>query len=57
MHLSTKDMAQRDGFVISAARQQKLPLVVVYGGGYNKHQEVTTELHCQTVRIAKSFAD
>lgn len=57
MHLTTEDIAQRDGFVISAVRQQKLPIVVVYGGGYNKNQEVTTELHCQTVRIAKSFAD
>ncbi len=57
MSLSTADMAQRDSFVISSVRKQNLPLVVVYGGGYNKHPQVTTELHCQTVRIAKQHSN
>ena len=56
MSLSTEDMARRDFFVINAVRQLNLPLAVVYGGGYNKFPDITTELHCQTVRIAKSFA-
>lgn len=57
MNLTTEEMALRDSFVISSVRQLKLPLVVVYGGGYNKNPDVTTELHCQTIRIAKNFAD
>ncbi len=56
MSLTTEEMAARDTFVIASVRQLNLPLVVVYGGGYNKYPDMTTELHCQTIRIAKSFA-
>jgi hypothetical protein len=38
--------------VISLCRDWGIPVVVLYGGGYNRVEGMTTELHCQTVRAA-----
>lgn len=57
MKLSTQDMARRDAWTIDLCRGHGIPTVVLYGGGYNKLPDMTTELHCQTIRIAaKRFA-
>jgi acetoin utilization deacetylase AcuC-like enzyme len=53
MRLSTADMAERDRWTIDLLRGWEIPTVVLYGGGYNKVEGMTTDLHCQTVRIAK----
>jgi acetoin utilization deacetylase AcuC-like enzyme len=53
MKLTTADMAERDRWTINLLRDAAIPTVVLYGGGYNKVDGMTTELHCQTVRIAK----
>jgi hypothetical protein len=45
-------MQTRDGFVIDLARGWEIPLVIVYGGGYNRTPGMTGRLHVQTVRIA-----
>ena len=52
MRLSTEDMARRDRYAIDLLRGWGIPTVVLYGGGYNKVEGMTTELHCQTIRIA-----
>jgi acetoin utilization deacetylase AcuC-like enzyme len=52
MKLSTADMAKRDHYAIGLLRGWQIPTVVLYGGGYNKVEGMTAELHCQTVRIA-----
>jgi acetoin utilization deacetylase AcuC-like enzyme len=52
MCLSTEDMLARDERVISLCRDWGIPVVVLYGGGYNRAEGMTTELHCQTVRVA-----
>ncbi|MDB5294187.1 MAG: histone deacetylase superfamily [Phycisphaerales bacterium] len=52
MRLSTADMARRDAYTIDLLRGWGVPTVVLYGGGYNKVDGMTAELHCQTVRIA-----
>jgi acetoin utilization deacetylase AcuC-like enzyme len=52
MRLGTADMAGRDRWTIDLLRGWGIPTVLLYGGGYNKISRMTTELHCQTVRIA-----
>lgn len=52
MTLSTADMAERDRFAIELLRGWEIPTVVLYGGGYNKVEGMTTALHCQTIEIA-----
>ncbi|HEX8911938.1 MAG TPA: histone deacetylase [Humisphaera sp.] len=52
MRLTTADMARRDRYAIELLRGWGIPTVVLYGGGYNKAEGMTTELHCQTIRIA-----
>lgn len=52
MMLSTADTARRDRWTIDLLRSHGIPTVVLYGGGYNKVPDMTTELHCQTIRIA-----
>ena len=52
MRLSTADTRARDERVIGLCRDWGIPTVVLYGGGYNRVEAVTTELHCQTVRVA-----
>jgi acetoin utilization deacetylase AcuC-like enzyme len=45
-------VAPRDRYAIDLLRGWGIPMVVLYGGGYNKAEGMTTELHCQTIRIA-----
>ena len=52
MRLSTADTRERDAWTIGLCRDWSIPTVVLYGGGYNKAEGMTTELHCQTVRVA-----
>ena len=52
MRLSTDDMRRRDAWTIDLCRGWHIPTAVLYGGGYNKVEGMTTELHCQTVRVA-----
>ena len=52
MCLSTADMRRRDERVVSLCRGWGVPVVALYGGGYNRAEGMTTELHCQTVRVA-----
>lgn len=58
MRLTTDDMRRRDERVISLCLDWDVPVVVLYGGGYNRVEGMTTELHCQTVRVAAArFAE
>jgi acetoin utilization deacetylase AcuC-like enzyme len=52
MRLSTADMRRRDESTIGLCRHWRIPVVVLYGGGYNRAEGMTTELHCQTIRLA-----
>ncbi|MEM6312564.1 MAG: histone deacetylase [Planctomycetota bacterium] len=55
MRLTTAQMAERDRHTIGTLRDAGLPVCVLYGGGYSRLPGVTAALHCQTVRIARSF--
>ena len=52
MTLSTRDMAERDRWTVDLCRDWSIPLVLLYGGGYNRDRPTTAELHCQSVRLA-----
>lgn len=55
MTLTTADMRRRDEFAIHSARSWNIPTVVVYGGGYNKLEGMTSRLHVQTINAAATF--
>ncbi len=57
MMLSTANMHERDESTIALCRGWSIPTVVLYGGGYNRVERMTTDLHCQTVRVAKRRYD
>ena len=52
MKLSTADLAERDRYTIDLCRGWGIPVVLLYGGGYNKDRPTTAALHCQSVRTA-----
>ena len=57
MRLSWDDMAERDRMVIDTVLGAGVPLVCVYGGGYNRTPGYTARLHVATVhRVAQAWA-
>lgn len=59
MNLSVADMHLRDQRVTEWALERGIPLVVLYGGGYNREVENTARLHRNTIatsaRMARRF--
>lgn len=56
MQLTEQDMAARDHRVLSATRGAGIPLVVLYGGGYNRERSKTARLHADTILRAAAFS-
>ena len=52
MQLTLRDMTERDAFVLSLFVPRKIPLAVLYGGGYNRELTNTARLHRNTVSAA-----
>jgi len=50
--LTTGHMATRDRFVVDWCLERRLPLVVLYGGGYHRAPGMTARLHANTITIA-----
>ncbi|MDB5325082.1 MAG: deacetylase [Phycisphaerales bacterium] len=55
MMLSTGDMRRRDEYAIRAARKWDIPTVIVYGGGYNRTDGMTANLHVRTIHEASKL--
>jgi acetoin utilization deacetylase AcuC-like enzyme len=59
MMLSIKDLQKRDEVILSAFLRNRIPVAVLYGGGYNRTAEGTAKIHRNTVttaaRLAKRF--
>lgn len=49
LRLNDDDFAARDRFVLHLVTGARLPLVVLYGGGYNRDRVHTARLHADTV--------
>ena len=56
LSVTKEGLAHRDQMVLQACRQAGLPIVIVMGGGYARHTEDTVDIHAQTVRIARQYA-
>jgi acetoin utilization deacetylase AcuC-like enzyme len=56
MHLSLKDIQRRDEVLLGAFIKNRIPVAVLYGGGYNRQPEFTAKLHRNTVATAKKLA-
>ncbi len=56
MNLSLKDIQRRDEVLLSAFIRNRIPVAVLYGGGYNREPEFTAKLHRNTIATAKRLA-
>lgn len=53
MMLSLKDLQRRDEVLLSAFLRNRIPVAVLYGGGYNREPGNTAKIHRNTVATAK----
>jgi acetoin utilization deacetylase AcuC-like enzyme len=56
MHLTLKDLQRRDEVLLNAFVKNRIPVAVLYGGGYNRESEYTAKIHRNTVVTAKKIA-
>ncbi len=56
MRLSLKDIQRRDEVLLSAFIRNRIPVAVLYGGGYNREPQFTAKLHRNTIATAKKLA-
>jgi acetoin utilization deacetylase AcuC-like enzyme len=56
MMLSVKDLQRRDEVLLKAFIRNRIPVAVLYGGGYNRQPEFTAKIHRNTVAMAKKLA-
>jgi acetoin utilization deacetylase AcuC-like enzyme len=56
MMLSVKDLQKRDETILSAFLRNRIPVAVLYGGGYNRTAEGTAKIHRNTVTTAAKLA-
>ncbi|MEI7955041.1 MAG: histone deacetylase [Verrucomicrobiota bacterium] len=56
MYLALKDIQRRDEILLGAFIKNRIPVAVLYGGGYNRQPEFTAKLHRNTVATAKKLA-
>ncbi len=56
MHLSLKDIQVRDEVLLRAFIKNRIPVAVLYGGGYNRQPDFTAKLHRNTVATAKRLS-
>jgi len=57
MHLSVKDLQRRDEVLLGAFMRNRVPVAVLYGGGYNRQTEFTAKIHRNTVATAKRLSE
>lgn len=56
MMLSVKDLQRRDEVLLRALVKNRIPVTVLYGGGYNREAQYTAKIHRNTVATAKRIA-
>jgi acetoin utilization deacetylase AcuC-like enzyme len=57
LSLSMEGLRRRDEMVIGETRRRGIPVLVLIGGGASENLEETVEIHMNTVRIVRRFAD
>ena len=53
MMLTVRDIQRRDEVILGAMLRNRIPIALLYGGGYNRQPEYTAKLHRNTVVTAK----
>ncbi|HXV16512.1 MAG TPA: histone deacetylase, partial [Gemmatimonadaceae bacterium] len=56
MKLTFAGLERRDAMVLEACRDIGLPVVVTVAGGYGRDIRNTVQVHANTARICRSFA-
>lgn len=56
MMLTVKDLQRRDDVILRSLVRNRIPVTILYGGGYNREPEYTAKLHRNTVMTAKRIA-
>jgi len=56
MRLTDADMVARDRHVLEVLTRHAVPVVVLYGGGYNRDRIHTARLHANTILLAAEFS-
>jgi acetoin utilization deacetylase AcuC-like enzyme len=56
MMLSLKDLKRRDEVLLGAFLKNRVPVAILYGGGYNRDPRNTAKIHRNTVATAKRIA-
>ncbi|MGE9270690.1 MAG: histone deacetylase family protein [Verrucomicrobiales bacterium] len=57
MYLTLKDLKRRDEVLLGAFLRNRVPVAVLYGGGYNRQTEFTAKIHRNTVATAKRLSE
>jgi acetoin utilization deacetylase AcuC-like enzyme len=55
LNITREGCKKRDRIVLSAAHQNKIPLVASMGGGYSEHFKDIIEAHANTFRLAQEI--
>ncbi len=56
MSLSHEDLARRDEVLLGALIRNRVPVAVLFGGGFNRRSGITARLHRNTIATAKRLA-
>ena len=56
LNITFEGLAERDEVVLGAARDAKVPVVIVLAGGYARRVDDTVAIHLATLRVAKDLA-
>ena len=56
MLLDLKDFIRRDEVILRAFMGNRIPVAILYGGGYNRQPEYTAKIHRNTIATAARVA-
>ncbi len=54
--LTKQGLMKRDEYIISLARENKIPIAICLGGGYAYKVEDTVEIHVNTMKVVKNLS-
>jgi acetoin utilization deacetylase AcuC-like enzyme len=57
LSLSIGGLRQRDQYVLESCYEAEVPVVTVMSGGYGQNLSDTVEIHCNTIRAARSLSE
>jgi acetoin utilization deacetylase AcuC-like enzyme len=57
LRLTLEGLEKRDRLVFEKARARKIPVAVTLAGGYARRVEDTVQIHTNTIRLAKAYAE